>query len=108
MRTVMKLRSLALLAAVATAALGGCSSGGSKSQAPQGQAKVGVNINALTATTIDKMTLTVGVDATSGAPTFPNIVTNLTNNDAIKNLTWSAYVTGIPAGTQRLFTIQAF
>ena len=105
--TSTKLRSLALLAAVATAALGtGCST--AKPQQPKGEAKIGVNINALTAVTIDHMTLTIGVDATSGAPSFPNIVTSLTNNDLTKKLSWSAYVQGIPAGTQRVFTIQAF
>ncbi len=102
-----KLRSLAVLAAALTATLGtGCSS--RPKNTAVGAAKVGATINAQTATNIVKMTLTVGVDATSGAPSFPNIVTDLTNNDPSNKLTWSGYVQSIPAGTLRLFSIQAF
>ena len=106
-----KFRSLALLAAVATAALGaGCGSGKSGSQASlaSGKANIGVKVNALQATQIAKMTLTISTDTTSGPPSFNSITTDLTNNDLTKSLNWSAFVQGIPAGTQRLFAIQAF
>ena len=103
-----KFRSLAVLAAVATAAVTAGCSGATTQNRAQGNAKVGISVNALSATTIDHMTLTVSVDATSGAPSFANITTNLTNNDLTNKLSWSAYVQGIPAGTRRLFTINAY
>ncbi len=102
-----RLRSVALLAAVLTTALStGCSSQNTKEQVPAGGAKVGVTINALQATQIRRMTLTVTDNG--NAPTFTAIGTNLTNNDPVNALTWQAFVQGIPAGANRLFAIQAY
>jgi hypothetical protein len=102
-----RLRGVALLAAVLTTALGaGCSGQKSSEKLPSGDAKVGVTLNALQATQIQRMTLTVA-DGGS-APTFTAITTNLTNNDPVNSLTWQAFVSGIPAGTARRFTVQAF
>jgi hypothetical protein len=104
-----KYSGLALLALVASAALGtGCNSPKKSDPVAQGKANVGVTMNALQATGIVKMTLTISTDASSGAPTFAAISTDLTNNDPSNRLTWSTFVQGIPAGTQRLFSIQAF
>jgi hypothetical protein len=102
-----RLRSVALLAAVLGATFSaGCSGQTSKAQAPTGDAKVGVTINAMMATQIKRMTLTVTDNG--NAPTFTAISTNLTNNDPVNALTWQAFVSGIPAGSNRLFAIQAY
>ena len=105
-RLIPQFNGLALTAAVLTAAFGtGCS----QKKNADGFAKVGVTItNAETATNISRMTLTVSTDSTSGAPSFSPITSDLTNNDLTKSLSWSTYVTGIPAGSSRLFAIQAF
>jgi hypothetical protein len=98
-------RNLALLATISTIAVAstGCT-GGAKPEAG-GAAKVGVTVSALSATTIGKMTLTVGPG--TGA-TFTPIVVDLTNQDLVTKLTWSAYVQNVPAGTGRTFHIDAF
>lgn len=99
---VTKFRSLVLPAFMAMAVLAaGCSGSNSSQQAAKGSAKVGVKVNALTATQIAKMTLVV----TEGGNTV--VTTNLTNNDLTSYLSWSGYVQGIPAGTAT-FAITAY
>src|SRR5215467_11231157 len=96
-------RNLAVVTAITLAAIGvSCSK-----EKPTGAAKIGVTVStAATATSIVKMTLTVGPG--TGTPTFTPIVTDLTNNDLTNKLAWSAFVQGIPAGTGRTFHIDAF
>ena len=93
----------ALLVAMCAAA---CT--GEAGKPPLGQARVAIAVNAVQATEIAKMTLTISTDSTSGTPLFAPMMTNLTDQSAANALVWSAYATGIPAGTRRLFTIQAF
>jgi hypothetical protein len=104
----LKWRNLALLAAVFSASVStGCSQT-PKQSTPSGNAKVGVSINAQQATNIVTVKLTVSTDATSSNPLAAPIVTTLTNNDPSKKLNWGGYVQGIPAGTNRIFLVEAY
>jgi hypothetical protein len=107
-----KWRNLALLAAVFSATVStGCSQT-PKQSTPSGNAKVGVSINAETATNIVTVKLTVSTDTTlfpsTINPLAAPIVTSLTNNDPSAKLSWGGYVQGIPAGTNRIFQVDAY
>ena len=64
-----------------------------------GSAQLGVSIQALSATDVDKVTITV-----SGANIDPDIVRNLHFSQG----QWKGIIGGIPAGTDRTFFAQAF
>ncbi len=95
--------TLALVGAWST----GCSSNTNTGTAATGNVKAGVSLSgALQATSIAKITLTIGPGA--GAPSFTPIVTDMTNQDLTNSLLWTSYVQGIPAGTGRSFQVSAF
>jgi hypothetical protein len=102
---LQRLAGFALATGLVAMALSSCRSATS-SPREEGQARVRIVVAAQSASQIDHMTLTIGVDATSGPPSFLEIVAPLTLGDG--KLSWGAYVTGIPAGTRRLLSVQGF
>src|SRR5262245_14427075 len=102
MRAITK--NLALLTALT--AVSGLVVGCSAPQAPAGSGRVGVSFSALSAKTVDHVTVTIGKG--NGNPPFNDIVTDLTNQDLMNKLKWTGFVQQIPAGTGRTFHVDAF